>query len=530
MRETRKGNQLKNLLRYRLLGDVAVMTGSVVLWAGYAALAAGQVPGLPSVSGITELQKPVADAVQFLCPKLPAPNPNGTLTDLGYAALAAGQVPGLPSVSGITELQKPVADAVQFLCPKLPAPNPNGTLTERLSNSCTLMVVTSLVNQKQLDPNNPFNLNISDDQLKRGIQAIAPVQANAQKQISVEASKMSLVGSRLLDLRGGARGLVIGMNGQEAQQAADDHASGALAGARGGAAGPDDALSGRWGGFVNLGYAWGDVDETPLQNAYKYGSFSVLAGADYRVSDNFVLGGAISYSDTHSDYEQSLGNVKARTTGVAGYGTYYVDTWYVDGFIAYGSVDYDSTRNILIPSNNPTAKAINTSATASPNGDQWSASIGVGRSFEMAPITVTPTARLGYIHVKNKAFTENEPNNGLGLSVDSRAIESLQSALGGKLSTTVNSSVGVFVPYVTANWMHEFKNDNPSIVSKYVADPLNTIFAIPTATPTRDYAVLAIGSSATLPNNLSGFAQFSGAVGLKNESNYGIVLGVRKQF
>jgi len=482
MRVTRKGNQLKNLLRYRLLGDVAVMTGSVVLCAG-------------------------------------------------YAALAAGQVPGLPSVSGITELQKPVADAVQFLCPKLPAPNPNGTLTERLSNSCTLMVVTSLVNQKQLDPNNPFNLNISDDQLKRGIQAIAPVQANAQKQISVEASKMSLVGSRLLDLRGGARGLVMGMNGQEAQQAADGHASaGAPAGARGGAAGPDDALSGRWGGFVNLGYAWGDVDETPLQNAYKYGSFSVLAGADYRVSDNFVLGGAISYSDTHSDYEQSLGNVKARTTGVAGYGTYYVDTWYVDGFIAYGSVDYDSTRNILIPSNNPTAKAINTSATASPNGEQWSASIGVGRSFEMAPITVTPTARLGYIHVKNKAFTENEPNNGLGLSVDSRTIESLQSALGGKLSTVVNSSVGVFVPYVTANWMHEFKNNTPSIVSKYVADPLNTIFAIPTATPTRDYAVLAIGSSATLPNNLSGFAQFSGAVGLKNESNYGIVLGVRKQF
>ena len=116
------------------------------------------------------------------------------------------------------------------------------------------------------------------------------------------------------------------------------------------------------------------------------------------------------------------------------------------------------------------------------------------------------------------------------VSVDSRTIESLQSALGGKLSTVVNSSVGVFVPYVTANWLHEFKNDNPSIVSKYVADPLNTIFAIPTATPTRDYAILAIGSSATLPNNLSGFAQFSGAVGLKNESNYGIVLGVRKQF
>jgi uncharacterized protein with beta-barrel porin domain len=446
----------------------------------------------------------------------------------GYAGSVAGQ--GLPSVPGITDLQKPVADAVQFLCPKLPAPNPNGTLTERLSNSCTLMVVTALVNQGTVDPSNPFNLKISDDQLKRGIQAIAPVQMNAQKQISVESSKMSLVGSRLLDLRSGARGLVVGLNGQETQAADAQGSANALVGARGGAASPDDALSGRWGGFVNVGYAWGDVDQTRLQDAYKYGSFSVLAGADYRVSDAFVLGGAISYSDTHSTYEQSLGNVKAKTTGIAGYATYYVDTWYVDGFLAYGSVDYDSTRNIFIPSNNASAEAINTQATAKPDGDQWSASIGVGRSFESGPITVTPTARLGYIWVKNKGFSEDEPNNGLGLTVDSRTIQSLQTALGGKLSTIVNSSVGVFAPYFTAQWMHEFRNDTPSIVSKYIADPLNTIFAIPTATPTRDYAVLAIGTSATLPNNLSGFVQLSGAVGLKNESNYGIVLGARKQF
>src|SRR6266480_752816 len=79
---------------------------------------------------------------------------------------------------------------------------------------------------------------------RAGCQAIAPVQMNAQKQISVESSKMSLVGSRLLDLRGGARGVVVGMNGQEAQQAADGHApTGVLAGDRGGAAGPDDGLS-----------------------------------------------------------------------------------------------------------------------------------------------------------------------------------------------------------------------------------------------------------------------------------------------
>src|SRR5438105_10293562 len=137
-----KGNQLKNLLRYRLLGDVAVMTGCVVLCAGYAGLASGQ--GLPSVPGITELQKPVASTVQTVC-------------------IALNGLGGKPALA---------------------TPNPNGTPAERLSNSCTLMVSTAFFNQgtpPPFDPNGNFNLKITDDQLKRGIQAIAPIQPNAPK-------------------------------------------------------------------------------------------------------------------------------------------------------------------------------------------------------------------------------------------------------------------------------------------------------------------------------------------------------------
>jgi uncharacterized protein with beta-barrel porin domain len=374
------------------------------------------------------------------------------------------------------------------------------------------------------------SLNIPNGQLRTGVQAVSPVQMNAQKQMSVEASKMNLVGSRLLDLRGGARGFVVGLNGQQPQPtgAADSQAR-SLAGGTGGGAAADDAMGGKLGGFVNIGYSWGNVDQTTLQDAYKYGSLNLLVGVDYRLSDSFVLGGAISYSDTRSDYDQSLGNVKAATTGVAGYGTYYVDNWYVDGFVAYGYADYDSTRNIFIPSNSA-VPPINASATAKPKGDQWSASIGVGRNFEAGTLTVTPTARLGYIWVKNKSFSESEPDFGLGLAVDSRTIRSLQSALGGKISTNVNTSAGVFGPYFSAQWLHEFENDSPSIISKYVNDPFNTFFVIPSASPTRDYAVLIVGTSATLPNNLSAFLQFSAAVGLQNETNYGAVLGLRKQF
>jgi len=453
-----------------------------------------------------------------------------------HSATVAAQG-GLPAVPGLTELQQPVADTFQRVCvaitgPGAVTPSPSGTPVERLANSCTKMVASALNNQPSGSPFPPeFNLMISNEQLATGIQAIAPVQSNAQKQISTEASKMNAIGARLLTVRGGARGVVLGLNGQNMQVAAQRAAAHSVpVGATGGGAAADDAFGGPWGGFVNVAYSWGNVDQTTLQDAYKYGSFNILAGADYRISDSFVLGGAISYSDTHSDFEQSLGEVKAATTGVVGYGTWYRDDWYVDGFLAYGYVDYDSTRNINIPSNNPAAAPIVTSATSRPKGDQWSAAIGVGRDFKSGDFTITPTARLGYIWVRNKAFSEDEPIDGLALAVNERTIRSLQSALGVKVGTIVNSTMGVFGPYFNAQWLHEFENDNPSIISKYVADPTNQFFAIPTAGPTRDYAVLAVGTSATFPDNLSAFLQFSAAVGLQNETNYGLVLGLRKQF
>jgi outer membrane lipase/esterase len=448
----------------------------------------------------------------------------------GHAGTSYAQIQGgLPAVPGLTDLQEQVAVGIQTTCIKITSPpisaNPSGgALIDKLANSCTRMVGSALANQGN-SVLSAFDLRISDQQLATGTQALSAVQANAQKQIGREASKASMISARLAGLRGGARGLVVGLNGD------DGRASGTagFAGATGGAAAAGD-IDGPWGGFVNVSYAWGNVDQTDLQDPYKYGSFSVMAGADYRVNDNVVLGAAFTYSDTRSNYDNNLGDVKAGTTGVVGYGTWYKDEWFVDGLLGYGSVDYDMTRNIYIPSNNPNVKPINATATSSPRGEQWSAAIGVGRNYAMGTWTLIPSARLGYIWVRNKAYAEYEPVEGVGLAVDERTIRSLQSALGAKASTNVNTTSGVFGPYAAAYWMHEFENDNPSIVTKYVADPTNTFFAIPTAGPTRDYAVLTLGSTGTFPDGWAGFAQISAAVGLKNETNYAAVLGIRKQF
>jgi hypothetical protein len=42
--------------------------------------------------------------------------------------------------------------------------------------------------------------------------------------------------------------------------------------------------------------------------------------------------------------------------------------------------------------------------------------------------------------------------------------------------------------------------------------------------------VLSLGASAVFKDNWSGFAQFTTALGLDDITNYGLVIGVRKQF
>ena len=153
----------------------------------------------------------------------------------------------LTNLPGLTELQQPTATAVQTVCGSLrdspshggPTYNPNNpiTPTDHLFASCRVMVQTANKLAGVTDPTMIANsLDIGNEQLRTGVQAVSPVQMNAQKQISVEASKMNQVGSRLLDLRGGARGFVVGLNGQEtrATGAADSQARN-LAGAIGGA-------------------------------------------------------------------------------------------------------------------------------------------------------------------------------------------------------------------------------------------------------------------------------------------------------
>jgi len=425
---------------------------------------------------------------------------------------------------GLTTLQSEMQSAIRTPCLQMVngqntppgGQNPNGTPVQKFFASCTNMVVAS---------NNVATGNGSASQLGDQYETLSPTQANAQQPAQIQS-----VFSRLLDLRGGARGFMLSQNGVGVGGSTSTAAAGSPKGAAtGGAAGADSDLGGRWGGFMNIDYNGGTVDETQNQTGYNFHNLGILGGLDYRLSDGLILGGALGYSYTKSNYDLGMGSVTASTISGVLYGTYYVDRWYVDGALSYGRILYQTERDFTLPTA-PFSSASSAMATASPKGNQYSATIAAGYNYPIDSYTVTPFVRLGYIVVQNEAFQESEPVNGMGLSVDARTIQSLQSSVGIRFSKAFSTSSGVFSPYFTAQWLHEFENNNPSITTKFVNDPNNNFFFVSTDQPTSNYGSFALGVSGQFQNGFSAYFQVSAVAWLNNTNIYSAIGGLRIAF
>ncbi len=435
---------------------------------------------------------------------------------VAYGGSAFAQVPGpspaagvLSGQPGLTETQRATAVAIETLCPFLPTPNASGTPVERLSASCTSMVV-----------------NASSSLTPFALQAVASEEMHAQGRVATSSLRGNAVSGRLLALRSGGRGLLLAGSsfnfGGRMYSAADL----LPLESRGGGAASDIGLGSRWGGFINANYNTGDRDASSQEDRFDFDDHGITGGIDYRFSDALVGGVALSWSDTDVDFKGDLGGIESSNWGLTAYASYTMGAWYVDGQLGLSRLDYDTRRNIVVP----LPIGFNTSANGSTDGDQLTASVGAGYDMRRGNVTLTPYGRLDYLRLEVDAFTEAEPVAGLGLDIGSQTTKSLQSAIGARISTPVSTMSGVFTPYATLEWNHEFENDSRSLVAKYTNDPFNTFFAIPTEKPDRNFFTLGLGVAAVYQGGISAFVNFDTVLGLDRTDSYAITLGLRSEF
>jgi outer membrane autotransporter protein len=468
------------------------------------------------------------------------PSPDGTQgdadmgLDMRRAAAAVALVSGIavasPAVAGelrnqpgLTPFQQSMAGAIDVVCPKLVA-SASTLNTEQtdLRLRCTEMKQNA--NALQGSGATTFSLGLSNQQLNDALGVLSPEEAAAQSQLGINGgnNQARTIGARLSALRGGARGFGVGASRQtpapvyalvDDLRVVSDASPSALAASD---------MGGRLGAFVNGRLTFGDKDGTTREQGFDFISGGVTGGVDYRLTDNVVLGVALSYTRSAADMDFNLGETTTDGYGIAIYGTYYVGGFYLDAHAGFEWQEHETERRIVYSIFDRTARG-------TPSGQQYTLNLGAGYDVRMGALTVTPYGRAEFVHIDIDSFTERGAG-GLNLFIDKQTADSLQTALGGRVAYAINVPFGVLVPQISAEWRHEFLNDDRTIAAKYAVDPFNTFFFIPTDRPVRDYFALSVGASAVFARGISSFVNYETALGLRDVTNHAFTGGVRLEF
>src|SRR5262249_19532184 len=123
--------------------------------------------------------------------------------------------------------------------------------------------------------------------------------------------------------------------------------------------------------------------------------------------------------------------------------------------------------------------------------------------------------------------------SGLALNVGSQTVESFTTSLGGQASYSWSTPIGVIVPTVRFEWLHEVLNDARSIKANFVQDPTRgtgTTITWKTDRPDRDFFIVGAGLAATFPRGFSAFVLYETVVDLRDVTEHHVVGGVRMTF
>lgn len=397
----------------------------------------------------------------------------------------------------------------------------NGQASCSLALGPTLGAVTVKASTK--DGFVTFSVNDATQAAVTGLKQFSAMGNVALSTAQVQATN---IGLRLANLRRGASGvslggLSLGIDGQPIPLSAV--ASLIPGGGRGGGASADRSVLGNLGVFLNGQGSFGDQQASNREPGFDFHTAGLTAGADYKLTNQLILGAAFGYLNTKTDFDAGAGNMHTNGYSLSAYGSYYLtDKFYLDGIATYGWNGYDTTRNI-------TVSDISESAKASPDGTQFALSVNGGYNFNFGAVTVGPSLRANYIRVHIDSFTERGADL-FNLSVNSQTVESVTTALGGQVSYAISTPWGVVLPLARFEWEHEYKGGSRLITGSLVADPLRTQFSVPTNNPDRDYFNLGAGISATLKAGASAFVYYETVLGRDRIANHSFTGGVRFEF
>ncbi len=446
----------------------------------------------------------------------------------------------LVRVPGLNDAQRNMAGSIDAVCPNIGGAG-DPALTQQLSVVCSNMVAdgVDIVGPGTVDP--PVaGFGLDADGLGNALQSIngEEIQAAQSRVTEVRGLQVGNIAARMQAVRTGRVGPGLQVSGLSFD--GGDTALAGLDGVRPSlqdfeivpAQWLNDTTWSKLGVFVTGGLQLGDKDSTGQSDGFDFDSFGLTVGADYRVTDQFVWGAALGYSNFDADFDTTANTpagegLQSDSLLASLFASFSLPQGlFVDGIATIGTDGYDSTRRIVIPG------AIDETADGDFDAFHYGVAANVGYDIPVHGFTVTPVARAEYIKADLDGFTETGAG-ALNLTFGDQNAESLTTNLGVEASYPISTEVGVFVPSVRAEYVHEYLNDDDGVTVSYAADNTATkvsAFNITTETADSDYGILGAAVAVTVADGWSAFVDYSTVVALSDFDIHNVNVGFRKQF
>lgn len=361
--------------------------------------------------------------------------------------------------------------------------------------------------------------------------------------------QVSSLSSRLTALRLGAQGFHLNATGfynDSSHFAANEE------GITGGGAGDSTGASGEiyspWGGFINYSAAEGTKAPTDLEDAFGFNGNQFNGGFDYRINNQWVLGGLASYLDQRIDFDSSKSTVSGyvETSGFSffPFAMYQLDHFYISASLGVQQLNFDSLRAIRYPSLNPDIPSPNTQTIADTRAKSTSAFLATGYNFSYKKISFEPFVNVNAARIAIDQFVERDlKKSAFDLVVDKQKITTLTTTVGATVRFTFTPSFAVFTPYASYELVKQNQTDDRSIAARYLnaASQSNT-FNVPTDLVDDAYAISTVGLSSVLvgahqktaegalAGGLQAFVQYKQVQQLQNYKIDMVELGLRYEF
>lgn len=289
-----------------------------------------------------------------------------------------------------------------------------------------------------------------------------------------------------------------------------------------------DVVTGRgFSLFVSAEYQNLDKDTTRFETGFRQDTVGATVGGDYAFGTLAIVGAALHFAHEFGDYDGVGGGYDHNKYGVSVYGSLTpVANLFIDATLGYTWVDYAFDRRAAFTAS---TAAVAGSTSASSHGDEVRAGLSAGYDFVVGPVTVGPRVGINYRDAVIDGFHESG-RTGLELIYDDQHSDSLTTSAGLFGSVAISTGFGVIVPQATAEYVHEFLNDQRTVGFSFSGDAARRRFRFQTDRPDRDYFFVGVGAVVVLPGGVSPFVNYRELLGHRDRSSHTVTAGLRFAF